>query len=115
MGLWIIVMLSFIAYSFHLKMIWISKDHLIVSNFLKKIFVPLHMIVDIQKLNVGNVAIILKGDTEFGNRIVYMPYQPLLKIFDRWYESDSVKLLQVKLDEYRGRPSKQVNPFTSFL
>lgn len=107
-GLWIIVLLSYIAHSFHLKMVWIGKNHLIVSNFLKKIIVPLHMIMDIKKLNVGNVAIIMKGDTEFGNKIVFMPCQPLVDILNRWSESDSVTLLQAKLDEYRGRPSKQV-------
>ena len=55
-----------------------------------------------------NVAIISKGNTEFGNKIVFMPYQPLADIFKRWSESNSVLLLQAKLDEYRGHPGKAV-------
>ena len=72
-GLWIIVLLSYIAHSFPLKMVWIGKNNLVVSNFLKKIKIPLHMIMDTKRLSVGNIAIMLKGDTEFGDKIVFMP------------------------------------------
>ncbi|UCG93308.1 MAG: hypothetical protein JSV97_06320 [candidate division WOR-3 bacterium] len=108
-AIWIIVFFVYIKFLFPLKMVWMSSDYLIVSNFFRKIRIPFHAIESVKEnkwTNTKNVTITLKIETEFGNKIVFMPSQSLTDVFNLWSASKTTKLLKEKLDEYRGNLGK---------
>jgi hypothetical protein len=58
------------------KKVNIDGDFLYVSNYIKKISIPLSEIQDVTEivwLNIHPVTIHLKSPTEFGDKIVFMP------------------------------------------
>ena len=94
----------FLLLCFPLKMVWVGEDYLIVSNFFKKIKIPLHSIDTIREnkwINTKNVTIDLKTDTEFGQHIVFMPCLHFGDIFNLWSDSSTTKFLKEKLKEYQ--------------
>ena len=55
----------FLLLCFPLKMVWVGEDYLIVSNFFKKIKIPLHSVDAIREnkwINTKNVTIDLKRE-----------------------------------------------------
>ncbi|WP_257385613.1 hypothetical protein [Tahibacter caeni] len=59
-----------------LKRVSIDDGNLYVSNYFREIKVPLAAIADVTEnrwINIHPVTIHLKRDTEFGNRITFMP------------------------------------------
>lgn len=59
-----------------LKRLRIDGRNLYVSNYLKEIAIPVNLIDRVTEnrlINIHPITIHLRGDTEFGNRIVFMP------------------------------------------
>ncbi|MGB3341453.1 MAG: hypothetical protein WBB37_08230 [bacterium] len=72
----IVVLFFSLRYSFPLKDVWLSHDHIIIKNFSHKITIPLHSIVDIKEnkwFNPHYVVVKLRSDTEFGQKIIFIP------------------------------------------
>jgi hypothetical protein len=76
----IAIMIVFLFFSFKisfpLKHVWLSHDYIIVKNFSRKITIPLYSIVNVKEnrwLNPHYVVIKLRSDTEFGQKITFIP------------------------------------------
>ena len=72
----IVFLFFYFKISFPLKHVWLGHGHIIVKNFSRKITIPLYSIVSVKEnrwLNPHYVVIRLRSDTEFGQKITFIP------------------------------------------
>lgn len=74
--IWIVAVAFVYWFGIRLKKVGIFGDSLYVSNYQKEIKIPLSEVADVTEnvwVNIHPVTIHLKNESEFGNKIVFMP------------------------------------------
>ena len=100
----IIFLFFSLRYSFPLKEVWLGHDHIIVKNFSQKITVPLYSIVSVKEnkwFNPHFVVITLRSDTEFGQRIIFIPDRKAGDVFQFLKDSKVTQRLKQTIEQYK--------------
>lgn len=103
-GIAIIGFFVFLKFVFPLKVVWLGDDHLVVGNFFRKVRINFYSIESIKEnkwLNTHNTTIKLTTDTEFGQKIVFMPYRTAADMFRFFKDSAVTTLLKEKVEKYK--------------
>lgn len=94
--MWILGFLLILFYGATLKKVYLAEDKLIISNYLKKIEVPVSAIAEVSENYFFNkmIWIHLKGPTPFGSTIKFMPIIYLKDFFCQFSSHSLVKELR---------------------
>ena len=100
----IVILFVIFKYTFPLKEIWLGHDHIIVKNFSRRITVPLYSIVSVKEnkwFNPHYVTIKLRSDTEFGQKITFIPDRRVGDAFQFLKDSKVTKRLKQSIEQYK--------------
>lgn len=103
-ALMIIVLFFSLKYSFPLKEVWLGHDHIIVKNFTHKITIPLYSIVSVKEnkwFNPHFVVIKLRSDTEFGQKIIFIPDRNPGDAFQFLKDSKATQRLKDNIEQHK--------------
>jgi hypothetical protein len=79
-----------------LKQVRVGDQSIYISNYLKEISIPIGMITDVREnrwINIHPVTIHFRGDTEFGQKITFMPERRFIAPWKRHPVVDELRLL----------------------
>jgi hypothetical protein len=85
-----------------LKKVYIEKDELVISNYIKTIRLPLREMQDVREnriININPVWLFLKNETVFGKKIMFMPPVRFTFFFTHPVVEDLRKMILFRVDE----------------
>ena len=85
-----------------LKKVYIEKDELVISNYIKTIRLPLREMQDVREnrfININPVWLFLKNETVFGKKIMFMPPVRFTFFFAHPVVEDIRKMILFRVDE----------------
>ncbi len=100
----IIALFFSLKYSFPLKDVWLANDNIIVKSFSHKITIPFYSIVSIKEnkwFNPHYVVIRLRSDTEFGQKIIFIPDRKSGDVFQFFKDSKVTQQLKQAIEQYK--------------
>lgn len=100
----IVVLFFSLKYHLPLKHVWLGHDHIIVKNISHRITIPLYSVINIKEnmlFNPHYVVIKLRSDTEFGQKIIFIPDRHLADAFQFFKESKATQELKQAIDRYK--------------
>lgn len=103
-GIMIIILFLSLRRSFPLKHVWLQHDHILVKDFSRKIMIPLYSIVDIKEnkwFNPHFVTVKLRADTEFGQKITFIPDRKVGDAFKFLKDSKVTQKLKQAIQEHK--------------
>jgi hypothetical protein len=103
----VLIIILFFTWRFYfpLKNVWLGHDHIVVKNFSETISIPLYSIISIKEHkwhNPHRVVIILRSDTRFGQKIVFIPNRNSGDIFQFFKDSGVTQRLKQALAQYKN-------------
>ena len=84
-----------------LKKVYIEKDELVISNYFKTIRVPLKEVQDVKEnrfISPRHAWIYFKTESEFGDKIMFMPPLRFLLLFAHPTVEELQKMIMYRVD-----------------